>query len=163
MNNTQLDRVLKLIKRTGERCVIFDRESDSGSVLLGLDEYERFLDGGDRMSEMTEKDMLGKINRDIAMWRDQHQEFEIPERPTEWVADELEEDLEDVEAEEFLKSEENDEEEEGEESNIEVPVEPQTIPLENKETQTEGNSAAEDISDLPHDEEEEKFYLEPVE
>src|SRR3989339_379887 len=73
MNNTQLDRVLRILARTGDRCLVFDRENDQGVMVMALDEYEKFLNGGTGVSELSEGDMLEKINRDIAVWRENHE------------------------------------------------------------------------------------------
>jgi len=44
MHQNQLDRVMRLVRRTGDRCVVLDNENDSAVVLMNLDEYESLLD-----------------------------------------------------------------------------------------------------------------------
>ena len=70
MQNSQLNRVLSLVRRTGDRMIIMDNESDSVMVLMDLDAYEKML-GTDPESlvDLSEEQMLEKINRDIAKWR----------------------------------------------------------------------------------------------
>jgi len=44
MNDNQLNRVMRLVRRTGDRCVVLDNENDSAVVVMNLDEYESLLD-----------------------------------------------------------------------------------------------------------------------
>lgn len=44
MNNNQLNRVMRLVRRTGDRCVVLDNENDDAVVVMNLDEYENLLD-----------------------------------------------------------------------------------------------------------------------
>lgn len=72
--NSQFDRVMELARRTGERVVVFDRCSDTAMVLMDLDDYEELLDSGRSLEGMSEKEMLGKIDKEIALWRASNQE-----------------------------------------------------------------------------------------
>lgn len=56
MCNNQLDRVMRLVRRTGDRCVILDNESEEAVVVMSLDEYERILDCDDNMCSCCEDD-----------------------------------------------------------------------------------------------------------
>lgn len=44
MDNSQLNRVMRLVHRTGDRCVVLDNENDEAVVVMNLDEYENILD-----------------------------------------------------------------------------------------------------------------------
>ena len=48
MDNCQLNRVMNLIRRTGDRCVVLDNENSDAMVVMDLDEYERMLDDDER-------------------------------------------------------------------------------------------------------------------
>ena len=45
MQNSQLERLLRLAQRTGDRLIITDAQGKRPVVILGLDEYETLLDG----------------------------------------------------------------------------------------------------------------------
>ena len=97
--NTSFDRLLNLAQKTGGNLIIYDRYSDCNLVVLGVDEYERLVDvdmdkdrgeycGGEDTREMSEGEMLDKINRDIAAWRS-YQEKEDYENREEMLEEEL--------------------------------------------------------------------------
>lgn len=44
MRQSQLNRTLKLVRRTGDKVIILDRDSDEAFVLMDLDNYEMVLD-----------------------------------------------------------------------------------------------------------------------
>lgn len=73
MHDHQLNRVLKLVKRTGDKLVILDQENDEASVLMGIGDYEELLSGSDPLEELNEREMLDRVNRDLAHWRAQHE------------------------------------------------------------------------------------------
>jgi len=90
----QLKKILNLIKRTGDRVVIFDAShSDESYVIMDFDRYshmvlteepielkqkeESFKSGtnqvnnslDDKKENLTEEDLTDKINREISMWK----------------------------------------------------------------------------------------------
>ena len=65
MNNNQLNRVMRLVRRTGDRCVVLDNESDEAVVVLNLDEYERMLDCDENMCSCCEGDCEQNVDNDI--------------------------------------------------------------------------------------------------
>lgn len=73
MQNSQLNRVINLVKRTGDKTVIMDNESDAVMMLMDLGAYEKMLDHTpareNGVEKLTEEEMLEKINRDVAIWR----------------------------------------------------------------------------------------------
>lgn len=156
MQNNQLNRLLKLVNRTGDRLVVLDKETESAIVMMEIDEYEKLLDGGPRLEDMSESDILDKINREIAIWREKNVAnsavSDIEEEPavqSPMVIEDLPEtgDLEDEIIDEDLA--------EVSQKDVEKAVEePITInPIVGPE---------EELKDVPDDGEEEKFYLEPV-
>lgn len=75
MQNTQIERVMNLIRRTGDRCILVDSRSDDVLVMMQLGEYEKLLDGDfDKKSlvEMSEREMMNKVDREMAYWRTVH-------------------------------------------------------------------------------------------
>lgn len=71
--NSQLDKILSIVKRLGGRVVVLKDEAEF--VVAGLDEYLRLIEGGEKLSQLSESEMLDKINRDIAAWRATQDEF----------------------------------------------------------------------------------------
>ncbi len=91
----QLKKILNLIKKTGDRVIIFDSQSPENSyVVMGLDNYINLADGKqlvqssvieekaniqelplipvaplEEKENLTEEDLTDKINREISMWK----------------------------------------------------------------------------------------------
>ena len=151
MHNNQLNRLLKLVKRTGDRLVVLDKETESTVVMMEVDEYEKLLDGGPKLEDMSEEDILDKINREVAIWREKN------------IANSAIVENED----DFLTTENNITEEKKEKTDF-SPVLSQKnsdvadVAIENNDAVSPIVTAEEDLSDVPKDDEEEKFYLEPV-
>ncbi|EKE06737.1 MAG: hypothetical protein ACD_18C00291G0001 [uncultured bacterium] len=95
--SANLDRLIKLAKRSGSTLIIHD-EKKGDMVMMDLDSYEMMLDmqhdfedcsfGNEDLYEMSEKEMLDKINRDIGIWRSYREE-----ENRDWNGELLEEDL----------------------------------------------------------------------
>ena len=66
---TPWKKIFALIKRTGERCLVVDPDSDEIFVVSDLQNYERLLDEKMEITDVTEEELLDKINRDIAAWQ----------------------------------------------------------------------------------------------
>ncbi len=68
--SNQLQRVINLAKKTGDRVIVFDSVNPENTyVVMGLDEYEKILIGKNEVRGLTEEQLLDKINRDIAIWK----------------------------------------------------------------------------------------------
>jgi len=66
----QLQKAINLAKKTGDRLLVFDfKYSDSAYVVMSLDEYEKLAIGRNEVRNLTEDELLDKINRDIAVWK----------------------------------------------------------------------------------------------
>ncbi len=90
----QLKKILNLIKKTGDRVVIFDATSPNESyVIMDFNRYENMVYGGEaankvdeqtvtksevkpinsdlseKTENLTEEDLTDKINREISMWK----------------------------------------------------------------------------------------------
>lgn len=143
MQNSQLNRIIKLIKRTGEKTVILDNESDAVMMLMDLGMYEKMLDRSQGVEKLTEEELLEKINRDVAIWRASNEDKEEVELYDE-VMEKHQEKAAIIERKEVSLAEE-------------APVTINKIPSIHAEQ--EEHSA----NDIVAEEDEEKFYLEPVE
>lgn len=66
-----LDKVLSLAARRSSGVVVYDSATDRGFVLISLDEYERLAAGSGDIRRLTEDELLARINRDVALWREE--------------------------------------------------------------------------------------------
>jgi len=67
---SQLQKAINLIKKTGDRLMIFDsRKPDNVHVIMNLKDYENLILGKSEVRGLTEDELLDKINRDIAIWK----------------------------------------------------------------------------------------------
>jgi hypothetical protein len=64
-----IDKIINLIKKTGDKCIIIDQKSEDALVILTFEEYEKLKLSGGKPDEklLTENEWLDKINRDIAL------------------------------------------------------------------------------------------------
>jgi hypothetical protein len=93
MQPKQLQRIFELIKKTGDRLIVVDGNSGQSFAVMNIDDYELLVDdncecfdqvlddNGDsddfypeefekEIPDLSEQEMLQKINNDIALWRD---------------------------------------------------------------------------------------------
>jgi hypothetical protein len=195
MNSKQLNRLLNLIRETGDRLVVADNESNDVFVLMNLDEYENLSGSGEfdshdfcrererehnlesdefnddfdpeelnehafdfsaseesrqkKTTDLSERELLEKINSDIADWRGAQVKKDENELAEELVDDE------EPELAEKLKIPS------GIASVGDVLFDEKYQNREFDNTPRAGIIEEDDLSGVPH--EEEKFYLEPVE
>ncbi|PIZ95409.1 MAG: hypothetical protein COX81_00890 [Candidatus Magasanikbacteria bacterium CG_4_10_14_0_2_um_filter_37_12] len=80
--SAKLERLIRLAKKTGDTLIIHDKDNTRDMVLMDVDQYEMMVDndtifghgedcGRQNLYEMSEGEMLDKINRDISIWRSQ--------------------------------------------------------------------------------------------
>jgi hypothetical protein len=75
--NEQLQKVINLIKKTGDRLIVFDRaKPDETFVIMGLKDYENIAIGRSDVRGLTEDELLDRINRDIAIWKSEQENTE---------------------------------------------------------------------------------------
>lgn len=174
MKQNQLDRIIKLVRRTGDRFVIMDKETEETMVLMNLNEYESLLNDTSCLEDLEEEDMLNKLNHDISRWQVQKNRQPLPTVQLEEILPEEHENADLEEVEEIDETEDDEFEDVGLmpqnepmaepqpilEPIMEKALEPISIPLEIG--QVEQTFGEENLSGLPEDEEE-KFYLEPIE
>ncbi|KKU27359.1 MAG: hypothetical protein UX39_C0001G0079 [Candidatus Magasanikbacteria bacterium GW2011_GWA2_46_17] len=153
MKSSQLNKVLGLVKRTGDRCVIVDNESESVMVLLDLPQYEKLLHFTTPVEKMSEEELLDRINRDIALWQARNKSEAVEDEE-----DDFEDNQDDKDALSLL-----------EDTGIPWPTYG-SAPHKSVKSSDFGEEwpnlqeeSLEDVAEEESDEEEEKFYLEPVE
>lgn len=72
----QVEEVLKLVAETGDRCIIVS-EGHAPFVVMDLTQYRTLLKaaaGKEKVANLTEAELLEKINQDIAEWRESRSE-----------------------------------------------------------------------------------------
>lgn len=67
--NDNLKKIIQLMKKTGDRCVVFDSQANEAFVVMSLSEYETLIDKHQEISTLTEIQFLDRINREIAIWK----------------------------------------------------------------------------------------------
>ena len=78
----KLQKAIDISRRTGDRVIVFDSvKSENPYVIMGLDEYEKIVIGRSEVRDLTEEELLDKINRDIAIWKSDNEDTEL-ERKT---------------------------------------------------------------------------------
>ena len=68
--HNQLQKIINLIKKTGDRIIIFDNaNADNSYVIMDYNEYEKQIIGKSEVRGLTKNELLDKINRNIAIWK----------------------------------------------------------------------------------------------
>ena len=82
---SNLQKVVDLINKTGDKAIVLDQNGDPNYVLMTFDDYEQLIVGKSEVRGLTEAELLDKINRDIAVWKEGQKSldssFESPEFP----------------------------------------------------------------------------------
>ena len=66
----QLKKAIDLARRTGDRLIVYDLgQNHDPFVVMSLNEYEKVVIGHSGVRNLTEDELLDKINRDIAIWK----------------------------------------------------------------------------------------------
>jgi hypothetical protein len=93
MNNWQ--RILDLIRKTGDR-FIFEDDQGNGFVVLNANDYENLVLKNSTVKDLSEEELLNKINKDIAIWQATTEAERLPQN---W--DELKEKVENIEEDHY--------------------------------------------------------------
>jgi len=64
-----MQKVFDLINKTGDRCIVLSDRTDDAYIVMSLLEYERLALGRSEVVDLTENQLLDRINRDIAVWK----------------------------------------------------------------------------------------------
>ncbi|OGH71208.1 MAG: hypothetical protein A2921_01280 [Candidatus Magasanikbacteria bacterium RIFCSPLOWO2_01_FULL_43_20b] len=85
---SSLDRLIDLAKQTGSKLIVHDPMEGRDLVILGIDEFERLVLADKNFDsdfrDLSGSEMLGKINRDISIWRARQEEEEKWDRELAW-------------------------------------------------------------------------------
>jgi len=94
----QFKRIIKLIRKTGDRFLVLDpNEPENAYAIMNLDEYEKINENKGDLRGLTEDEMIDKINRDIALWKNDSEEEESIDNSAKELS--KEDDLEELEEE----------------------------------------------------------------
>lgn len=82
-----LDRLLNLAQKTGNGLIVYDKNEGRHFAIVDIDEYERLLEVEDSscedctdVTELTERELIDKINSDLALWKSKQEEGEYENR-----------------------------------------------------------------------------------
>lgn len=70
----KLDQVLDLVAKTGDRVIVVSEKHDP-YVIMSTNEYESLLHNSSELNNLTEEQLLDKINRDISVWRSSQEDL----------------------------------------------------------------------------------------
>ena len=70
----KLDKIIDCVRRTGDKVTLF--RDDGEYTVMTLDDYYKMLGSGQDVKDLSEEELLNKINREIALWRETQREFE---------------------------------------------------------------------------------------
>lgn len=147
MKNSQLERTLRLLRRTGDKAVVVDPGSDDVFMLMNLDSYEDLLDELDAQEPLTGLDGGEVLSDEDDLTLSDTLTADFEEAPSAQEELGLAEDLTVVEPRKQA-------------STVTKPLDfsedwpkKPVSSLENEES----------LEDVPDEGEEEKFYLEPIE
>ncbi len=163
MKNSQLNRVIELVKKTNDRLVIMDQTSDDVLVLLPLSEYEKMIPNLKKQSELPGAQELRESEG-------------VSESLPEGIGDSdsifsLDDDFDSLEIEtapaledDFFSDENNvvdhlSRDIKNEEKQLKTPVFKDKV----AENINISRGETENLNDLPSEEVDPPFYLEPVE
>ncbi len=62
-------KIIDLINRTGDNCIILDESGEPSYVIVTFKNYQNLVLGKSEVVGLSEDELLEKINRDIAIWK----------------------------------------------------------------------------------------------
>ena len=74
VQKNQLQQAINLARITGDNVIVVDGGNVNKTyVIMNLDEYEKIVLGKNKIKSLTEDELLNKINRDIAVWKNDNE------------------------------------------------------------------------------------------
>ncbi|HUT22384.1 MAG TPA: hypothetical protein VMX18_03185 [Candidatus Bipolaricaulota bacterium] len=64
-----LEKIIKFIQETGDKCIYYDAQSGNNLMIMPLGEYQRILGENTGIRDLTQEELLDRMNRDIALWK----------------------------------------------------------------------------------------------
>tara|TARA_B100001964_G_C13805607_1_gene410726 strand:- start:83 stop:445 length:363 start_codon:yes stop_codon:yes gene_type:complete len=107
------DEVLALASKTGDKVIVVSAEHKP-FVLMSMKEYSSILQGYSTVNELSEEELLNKINRDIAIWKASQNEEDKPEEDKDYNLDDFKVEnhkKKSIEKSSLIKKEDNQDEE----------------------------------------------------
>lgn len=148
---SQLQRVINLIKKTGDKALILDENGNPSYVIMSVFDYESLILGKSEVRGLTEEELLAKINREIAIWKQNQEQNNLPIDQYDFHRD-----LGDYYDSRFEEDDVNDYEElEGEFSSVGGVIEEMNYPFKDYTSKSTATDFNEDDED--------RYYFEPVE
>lgn len=66
----RLQKLIQLIRQTGDRIVVFDNSApDDSYVIMAASDYEKMVAEARGVKGLTEDELIDKINQDITVWK----------------------------------------------------------------------------------------------
>ena len=75
---SQLQRVINLIKKTGDKAIILDENGEPNYAIMTISDYESLILGKSEVRGLTEEELLAKINREITIWKEDSEREQMP-------------------------------------------------------------------------------------
>ncbi|HLD28037.1 MAG TPA: hypothetical protein VJB67_00300 [Patescibacteria group bacterium] len=73
-----LEKIVNLLKKTGDKAIILDQNGNPCYVIMTLPDYENLVLGHSGVMGLTEDELLAKINREIEIWKDTQEINDLP-------------------------------------------------------------------------------------
>lgn len=73
---TSCKKLFDLAKKSQSKIIVADQNGEPICVLLPIEDYELLVENGGEVRGLTEGQLLAKINRDIAIWREAKEDQE---------------------------------------------------------------------------------------
>ncbi len=77
---SSFDRLIELAKKTGDRLIVHDPYEGKDMVVMDIDSYEHMVLGKRPVRDLSERELIDQINRDISAWRVNQEEENTWER-----------------------------------------------------------------------------------
>lgn len=61
-----LDKVIELIKQTGDNCIMLDDQGYPAYVVMSFDKYQNMAVSGNNFAKNSQKDVVDQVNEEIA-------------------------------------------------------------------------------------------------
>ena len=100
----KLQKAINLAKKTGDRLIVFEHiNSDNPFVVMTMEEYEKVALNNNEVKGLTEDELLDKINRDIAVWKNEKSYQEDDEEQESFNTSEIKSEPSRIELDEIKK------------------------------------------------------------
>lgn len=72
-----LEKIIELINKTKNNCIILDNVGNPSFVVLNFEEYEKLSANNGDIAKLTEEQLLDKVNAEIALWKAANQDKQL--------------------------------------------------------------------------------------